>query len=1076
MQPPRAGLALLDLVANPSDRPELAVALFAQSATSNSQTEAGLAAVLDLSSPRWMAEINASSPVSSVCWSVKGKQVAMGLQSGEIAQFIPEGEQKDVISRPSELVGSYALSDLRWIENHVFVATYTSNAPQDSDSSDSSQDDQVFVILRDNATKAITFVRFPLDPATAFGGDESLRSRRFYGWLKGWDELKHLLFVANVPSTDVGVIGCKTSFPEAGGWCNLELDETSRPALPFSSLDKSSDTSPVAIELDLTSTDRVDDPRAAARGEDGKEKFPPMPILNVYTNDGVLLAYHVIHVDGIAYPSLQRIEGGNEQGSSTAASSVQQPALTTTPSPFAAPSGSTPAFGAATFGAPSAFGAKTSPAAAFGTATAFGTAAPAFGSAFAPSSPSPAAPSTSFGFGGFASKSTAPAFGAPAASSASTTVPFGAKAADTSHSIFGNAAPAKASPAPAFGQASAFGQGCSSVFGQGSAFGKSPFGQTPAFGQQSTSEAKEKPATGFAFGGATGGDTKGASAADTTRPATAFSFGQTSTSGGFAGLGSASTGGFGGLAKGSVEASSSIFQSGKAEKDKSQPAPVFGGNAPTGSELKTIRSAAEIRAQEEEAAAAKRDQSQSGGFSFSNLNSMLDKEEEDKEEEKDVEIAGQSEPSSGEHSPGAGQQSEEKVLATEGSIDEEIGSAKPAAQPAKPDTSADAVSQVKKEKSQAEMPLETPESPIKERRSPSPISALSLPPAAQPSEPATSKPKRKSGGDDSDTSESAAEVPAEPRRIISARSPSLSPNNSMKNFSAFPMPSKSIEAKRSTSPAAATSWTPSTAGPSARSESLPPGPQSGASAAAAQGSTQKHLAPTSDPFQNVVNPSPSENILPGSENSTKAAEQRLSLPPSAPQTLPSDPPRGARAPSSQKAPFSFGKSPQPTTGPGQSPFGHSSPIVSEAVPAEPFKFKPFAPPPQASMTRKADPSMTPLEAPKFAVPDKPNAVQTSVPSGSLSQRPPSATPPEADPSSNRLVPREPLRLSPDAKVPDSAVAQEKGLQRQFAAVYLLLEEELKKVSSECSHASLEVWLTRHMLPAARQSGTMSGGA
>lgn len=44
--------------------------------------------------------------VSSVCWSNKGKQLVAGLADGTGYQMTPDGTQKDLVSRPSDLEGN----------------------------------------------------------------------------------------------------------------------------------------------------------------------------------------------------------------------------------------------------------------------------------------------------------------------------------------------------------------------------------------------------------------------------------------------------------------------------------------------------------------------------------------------------------------------------------------------------------------------------------------------------------------------------------------------------------------------------------------------------------------------------------------------------------------------------------------------------------------------------------------------------------------------------------------------------------------------------------------------------------
>ncbi|SNX82472.1 related to nucleoporin [Melanopsichium pennsylvanicum] len=541
LQPPSPGLALIDFVPNPSDRPELAVALYRQDGTPG--VNSGTPIIVNLNSGSFGAQLDATaSRATAVCWSVKGKQIAVGLESGEIAQITPEGEPKDRIAKPESLQGPYHVSDLRWLENHVFIATYnlpSSGSPQD----DPEHSYDVYTILRDAKPRQITFVKMPMDPAPPYG-DTSRPGTRYTAWLKGWEPFKHLVFVASGPSTDVGLVSCSSSQAGTDAWSTVELEETSKPTLPFSSVDQSSDTAPVAIAFDLTSADEVEDPNAVARG-DGNTKMPSVPILYVYTSDGVLLAYNVINTkgpfEGMITPSGAPVSAPTSAPASTPAPPATAPASTTAAPALSTPSQrplATPAFGSSSaIGKPTAFGQSSAfgSTSAFGQSSAFGQPS-AFGSPSSASAPSPAfgaasKPTSGFGFGAFSSgagnSKPASAFGSTSfgfgtatktsdvstgtpkevSASASSSAPasisdanvFGAKSADYT---FGSPSPASAASSlpgsSAFGSLSAFGQTAGKpALGQPSAFGQTSL---PAFGSSSGFGSTSDLGTKSAFG------------------------------------------------------------------------------------------------------------------------------------------------------------------------------------------------------------------------------------------------------------------------------------------------------------------------------------------------------------------------------------------------------------------------------------------------------------------------------------------------------------------------------------------------------------------------------------------------
>ncbi|GAC97179.1 hypothetical protein PHSY_004764 [Pseudozyma hubeiensis SY62] len=682
LQPPTPGLSLIDLAPNPSDRPELAVALYRQDGTPGVQS--GTPIMLNLNSGSFGAQLDSTgSRATAVCWSVKGKQVAVGLESGEIVQITPEGEPKDRIARPESLQGSYYVSDLRWLENHVFVATY--NLPSSGSTDDDPEHSyEVYTILRDAKQSTITFAKMPMDPAPPYG-DTSRLGTRFAAWLKSWEPSKHLVFVASGPSTDVGLITCSSSEAGTAAWSTVELEETSKPILPFSSVDQSSDTAPVALDFDLTSTDEVDDPNAVARGDD-KTKMPAVPILYVYTSDGVLLAYNVINTqqpfDGMVRPSTT----APTASASAAAPAPQSTPAQTTPGqtkPAASAFGSSSAFGQpSAFGQSSGFGSKS--AFASSATPSFGQSS-AFGSSTANSSPSPAfdaasasTPSGGFGFGAFSSAagggkqtsafgSTGFGFGSasttgkdpsqdaskgaptPAASSNAAASPSGASAfgARPAASAFGSSSPAPSSTSttapsafgstsalsqnssakPAFGQSSAFGQTSAPAFGSASGFGTtSAFGASPAFGAKSAFGSAASSASPFAPNTGTA-----------TPPSTASAFGgfASKSGGAFASTTNPSPtsifGNSGQLESKSTAASTGLFGSAAQNASTSpSPASAFGSSASKFGQGSFSAFAANKTVEDKEKdMKGKNDESsangeiEAGNFSFGGLGSML---------------------------------------------------------------------------------------------------------------------------------------------------------------------------------------------------------------------------------------------------------------------------------------------------------------------------------------------------------------------------------------------------------------------------------------------------------------------
>ena len=462
IMPPPNGLntARIHMLApNPGDKNALCVALLNVDPSSRQH---GTAHIFDLCEAQWVCTLPASH-VTSACWSTRGKQLVLGLQSGELLQLTPEGEVKATLPPLPESERSLYVEDVQWLENHAFLVTYNTCPPAAEHSQEPVHEYEVFMILRDPKANTMTYSAFPLDVAPPFG-DTSRWPCRYACTLRDWMPMKHIIFMACSASTDVGVIGFKHA------WEALELEETSRPVLPFSSQDETSDTAPVALALDLSSTDSVPDPNAAAKGEDPSATLPAVPILYVYTNDGVLLAYHVIFTEAEApYPGMVSI------GSNPAFFPSALPAPTI-PQPSSTPA---PAFGS-TFTPMPTFASTSTPAPTFGSTTAFGgtsskpaiASAPAFGQ-----TSSFGAASLGGGFSEFGAKGTS-AFGT-GFEQQSQHVSFGQKSGPSLNF---------ASQQPAFGQTQKPVSGSISGFSQFSSKGS-----TSNFGTSAFSAASSKP-------------------------------------------------------------------------------------------------------------------------------------------------------------------------------------------------------------------------------------------------------------------------------------------------------------------------------------------------------------------------------------------------------------------------------------------------------------------------------------------------------------------------------------------------------------------------------------------------------
>ncbi|KAH7341645.1 hypothetical protein B0J17DRAFT_714801 [Rhizoctonia solani] len=465
------GEDVLDMQPNPSEGSEVVAILRGRQSSSSCLDMINVLTGSRMTSWGAASPQDESTALTSISWSVRGKQIVVGTRGGELLQFTPEGERKQTIPPPPSLSSPQSVVSVLWLENTVFHVVYGN---PNSDPSDPTHEYEVYNILFDSKANSANYVKF-IDPAPPYGVPSRL-SCRHYVRLVGWEPAKHLIFVADGPSTDVGAIACLNSSETEGKpspWVTLELDETSRIALPMD--DEMNETSIMGFDLDLTSTEPISNSQEA--GDDAAPS-PPSPILHLYTSAGLIISYHVLNSRGDKYPGT----GTAEIPSAVSATPAKALAGTT--------SAGTPAFGVSAFGTsttpakPNPFG-QTSATQAFGQPSttpaatpAFGqTSAPAFGQASAFGTTSafgskPAFGSSTFGAssgGGFGKfTSTTPA-GAPSgggfAGFGSKPTTFGSSSAPTTN-VFGSASgsttPKTESPLSAFGS-SAFGGGTSAT-------------------------------------------------------------------------------------------------------------------------------------------------------------------------------------------------------------------------------------------------------------------------------------------------------------------------------------------------------------------------------------------------------------------------------------------------------------------------------------------------------------------------------------------------------------------------------------------------------------------------------------
>ncbi|KAE8373735.1 hypothetical protein BDV26DRAFT_271405 [Aspergillus bertholletiae] len=352
--------------------------------------------------------------VSSVCWSSKGKQLVAGLADGTGYQMTPDGTQKDLIPRPSDLEGNCHVSSIAWLENDIFMMVYTPNDAEDE--SGQTPSSSYYIITR---RKQAPFLIQKLPELCIPFGVKRAPAYQFIGRLRDYKpHLKDVLIVSSTASTDVGLVTRAeqplASDDAAKATINLFTttevnDDTKRASPPLT--DSGEETSVIGLGIDLSSTENVVSPIA---GEDISESSTPLPNLLLLNHEGILCSWWFIYSESIrqklAYQGLaseaqpqQKAQTQPPKQSAFGQPAFGSPSALGAPSPFGKPSAAPafgnpstlgsrpqPAFGAPSFGTPSQIGSQARPS--FGTPSVinsgpsqFGKSS--FGSMGAPSTP-----------------------------------------------------------------------------------------------------------------------------------------------------------------------------------------------------------------------------------------------------------------------------------------------------------------------------------------------------------------------------------------------------------------------------------------------------------------------------------------------------------------------------------------------------------------------------------------------------------------------------------------------------------------------------------------------------------------